>query len=402
MARPAGAKPAAPPLILAVLLTGLVAFGPMSTDLYLPSLPALTRIFDTDVAVVQLTLSVFIAGFAVAQLVYGPLSDRFGRRPVLIGGIVLYVLATLLCLAAPSIEALIAGRFLQALGACCGPVVGRAVVRDLYPREQAARVLSYMASAMALAPMVAPIIGGWAFSLWGWRSNFVILALFGLVLLAGVLRLLAETNRHRDPAALRPARMLQTYGLLLRHRLFLGHVLTMALAFSGLFSFISGSSFVLIGALDLSPRLFGFAFGAVVLGYVTGTFVSGRLAGRVGTEALVAAGTLGGVAMALLLAGLAWAGVHTLAAVIAPMSLFFVAVGLVLPNATAAAIAPFPRTAGAASALMGFVQMGTGALAGAMVGWFDDGTPVPMATVILIAALGAFAANRLLVGRRRG
>ncbi len=401
MAEPKGSGDGTPPpsLVLAVLLTGLVSFGPVSTDLYLPSLPALTRVFGADVAMVQLTLSVFIAGFAVAQLVYGPLSDRYGRRPVLIGGILVYVGGSLLCLFAPSIEALIAGRFLQALGACSGPVVGRAVVRDVWPPRQAARVLSYMASAMALAPMAAPILGGWAFSLWGWRSNFVILVVFGLVLLLGVLRLLAETNRHRDPLALRPARMLRTYGLLLRDRRFLGHVLTLSLAFSGLFAFISGSSFVLIEVLGLAPRHFGFAFAAVVFGYVTGTFISGRLSERVGVDALLTAGTTMGVAAALLLAGLAWAEVHTLAAAVAPMSLYFVSVGLVLPNATAAALMPFPRNAGVASALMGFVQMATGATVGAAVGWLHDGTPLPMAAVILASALAAFVAHRGLTAR---
>lgn len=382
----------------AVLLTALVAFGPVSTDLYLPSLPDMTRAFAVDVSMVQLTLSVFVAGFAVCQLVYGPLSDRFGRRPVLLGGIVTYFLASVFCLFAATIEALILGRFLQAVGACAGPVLGRAVVRDVYPREQAAKVLSYMASAMALAPAVAPLIGGLLHSLFGWRANFVALSLFGLVLLAATWWMLEETNRQPDRHALRPARLLGNYLALLRDRRFLGHTAVVAFSFAGLFSFISGASFVLIDVLGVGPRHFGFAFMAVVVGYMSGSFASGRLSQRIGLERMVGAGVVLGAATAALLAGLALAGVQTIPAVVVPTSLFFLSVGMVLPNATAAAIAPYATMAGSASALLGFLQMGTGALAGWLVGRLHDGTTLPMAAVILAMATASLAA-RLLARR---
>lgn len=385
-----------------MLLTALVAFGPVSTDLYLPSLPDLTVAFGASVSQVQLTLSVFVAGFAVSQLIYGPLSDRFGRRRVLIGGVVTYFLASLVCLSATSIEGLIGGRFLQALGACSGPVIGRAIVRDVYPREQAARVLSYMASAMALAPAVAPIVGGWAHSLWGWQANFVLLCLFGAGLLIGVWLMLAETNAHPDPHALVPGRMLRTYRSLLGDRSFLGHVMTAGFSFAGLFSFISGSAFVLIGVLAVDARYFGFAFGAVVAGYIGGSFTAGRLGRRVGLERMIGAGTLLGCAAGALLAGLAFAGVATIAAVVAPMSLYFFSVGLVLPNATAAAIAPFARIAGSASAMLGCLQMGTGALAGWAVGLLHDGTTRPMAAVVLVMGVAAAATYFGMIRRAGG
>jgi len=389
------ARPRPDSLPVAALLTALVAFGPVTTDLYLPSLPAMTRAFDADVSLVQLTLSLFVASFAVCQLIYGPLSDRFGRRPVLLGGIATYVAASVFCVFAPTIEALLVGRVLQALGACSGPVLGRAVVRDVYPRELAARVLSYMASAMALMPLVAPLLGGWVFSLFGWRANFVLLTLFGVALMALTWTMLDETHRHHDRSALRPGRMLGNYGRLLRDGRFLGNTMTVAFAFGGLFSFISGSSFVLIDVLGIDPTMFGFAFACVVVGYIAGTFASGRLGARIGTARLIRAGAVLGVVFGVAMAGLAWSGVQSLAAVIAPMSLFFLSVGLVLPNGTAAAIAPFPTMAGSASAMLGFLQMGTGALAGYVVGRLHDGSSVAMTSVIAGCAVAALAAALL-------
>lgn len=393
-------RPAPNSLAATVLLTALVAFGPVSTDLYLPSLPDIGRAFDTDVAMVQLTLSVFLAGFACAQLAYGPLSDRFGRRPVLLGGIATYFAASLFCLAAQSIEMLILGRFLQALGACCGPVLGRAIVRDVYPTPQAAKVLSYMASAMALAPAVAPIVGGWFHELFGWRSGFVLLAAFGAVLLVASALMLAETNTRPDPEAIRPSRMLANYLSLLTDRMYLGYVLTMSLAFAGMFSFISGSSFVLIDALGLSPGKFGFTFAVVVAGYISGGFIAARATGRLGLDRMIALGGALGTATAAVMAALAWSGVTGVIAVVAPMSVFFLSMALVLPNATAGAIGPYARMAGTASALAGFLQMGAGALAGLAVGRLHDGTARPMMTIILVTSLASLACFRLMVRAR--
>lgn len=371
---------------VAVLLTALVAFGPVSTDLYLASLPDMGRVFDAPPAVVQLTLSAFLAGFAACMLVHGPLSDRFGRRPVIIAGIAVYLAATVLCILAPSIEALIAGRFLQALGACVGPVVGRAVVRDLYPREQAAQVLSYMASAMALAPFAAPILGGWVHALWGWRGNFVLLFVFGAVLLAGVWRILAETNRHPDRDALAPSRMLANYRALLGDRGFLGRALVVACGFAGMFTFISASSFVLIDRMGLPPSLFGLGFAVVVAGYIAGAFLAGRWSRQVGLDRMIRFGAWGCAGFGLLLAALPLAGAPAMAGFLLPMMGFFFCAALSLPNATAAAIAPFPRMAGAASALVGFIQM----VAGSTAGW--------VAVLLLDHGLGAIGLQMLALG----
>ncbi len=383
-----------------LLLVALTAFGPVSTDLYLPSLPDMTRVFATDVSRVQLTLSAFIAGFAVAQLILGPLSDRYGRRPVLLAGIGFYLAASVFCLFAPSIGMLILGRFLQALGGCAGPVLARAIVRDSYPRHEAARVLSTMASIMALAPAIGPFIGGALQAGFGWRANFVVFVLFGAGLLAAAWRLLEETNRHPDSRASHPLLMLENYAALLANRRFLGYTLTLSLAFAWMFSFISGSSFVLIGSLGVKPQYFGFCFIAVVAGYMSGSFTAARLSARIGIERMIGFGVLLGICGGAVLAGLAWAGVATVPAVVAPVSVMFFAAGLTLPNSTAAALAPHASIAGSASALLGFVQMAAGALAGWLVGRLHDGTTLPMAGVIAGAALGAFLAHQLLVSRQ--
>ncbi|MDX1710049.1 MAG: multidrug effflux MFS transporter [Rhodovibrionaceae bacterium] len=386
-------------LIVVALLTELVALGPISTDLYLPSLPSLVSVFDADVASVQLTLSVFLAGFAVGQLVYGPLSDRFGRKPVMLAGLVIYLAASLLCALAGSIEALIAARFVQALGACVGPVLGRAVVRDVFGQARAATVLSYMGVAMALAPALGPILGGYLEIWFGWRSSFLALFAFALIGLAGVIALLPETNVWRDSRATGAAGLAANYRALLASRRYKGFLLVFASAYAGIFAFISGSSFVLIDTLKLAPNLYGLSFGAIVAGYMAGTLASGRLTERLGIERMVQVGI--GFALAGSLTGVACAaaGLLSLAAVLAPVFVFMVGTGFMLPNAMAGAIGPFSRMAGTASSLLGFVQMILAAVVGVAVGRTTAETALPMSLAIAAMALLALAAYAGLVRR---
>jgi DHA1 family bicyclomycin/chloramphenicol resistance-like MFS transporter len=385
--------------VVAILLTGLVAFGPLSTDLYLPSLPLLASVFATDAASVQLTLSVFLVGFAVSQLVYGPMSDRFGRRPVILGGVAVFVVASIACTFAQSIEQLIAARLFQALGACCGPVLGRAVVRDVYGRDGAARILAYMAMAVALGPAVGPVIGGMLTTAFGWRANFVLLLAFGAVILAAAALLLDETNAHRDPLALRPGRLAANYATLLRDRVYVGYVLCASFVYSGIFAFISGSSFVLIDGLGLTPELYGLSFGTAVIGYMTGSFAAGRLSVGFGTVRMVSLGTavlmLGG------LSGLAWAlaGGPSVAAILVSMFVFLAGAGLTLPNTMAGAIGPFPAMAGLASALLGFIQMTMASVVGIVVGHFDGGSGLVMMGMVATASVAAAACRPLMAPR---
>lgn len=384
---------------VAVLLTCLVAVGPISTDLYLPSLPSLVGVFHTDVARVQLTLSVFLLGFALSQLVYGPLSDRFGRRPMLVIGMAIYLAATIACTLATSIEELITARFFQALGGCCGPVLGRAVVRDVYGVERAARMLAYMGAAMALAPALGPVIGGYLLTWFGWKSSFYLLAGFGVACLSGVLAWLPETNTHRNPLATDPATLAQNYATIGSHKSFPGYALCVAFGYGVIFVFISGSSFVLVDVLGVAPQNFGYCFATAVAGYVVGTLSSGRLTLKLGINRMIALGTALAAVAGLAMAALALAGIYTVAAIMVPIVFCFAGVGLNFPNAVAGAIGPFPKMAGAASALMGFIQMSCAAAIGYGVGHLHDGTPVPMAVAMALVGCAGFAAYWFLVRR---
>ena len=394
-------RPDARSPLITFLLIALVAFGPLSTDMYLPSLPSLVRVFETDVPTVQLTLSAFMVAFALSMLVYGPLSDRFGRRPVLIGGTAIYVLASVACALAPTIEVLIGARVLQAFGACAGPVIGRAVVRYAWGRDKAATVLAYIATAMALAPAIGPIIGGWLDVAFGWASTFWALAGFSGLALVMVVLLLGETNAHRNPDATSFGGLAKSYGALLRHRVYLGYVLTVSASYSVIFCFISGSSFVLIDVVGLTPDLYGLSFAGVVIGFMIGSFTSARISSRLGGAQMILMGgcltALGGLVMA----GFAWTSAPTVWTVVGPQAFAMIGVGFIMPNAQAGAIGPFPTMAGAASALMGFTQMGLAALVGLGIAVAFDGTARPMATGVAIAGVLALTAFLGLV-RGRG
>jgi MFS transporter, DHA1 family, multidrug resistance protein len=384
------------------ILIGAVALGPVSTDLYLPSLPSIGRDLGADVAATQLTLSVFLIAFALVQIPVGPLSDRFGRRPILLSGLAVYALASVVCAFAPSIEALIAARAAQAAGACAGVVLGRAVVRDIYGPDRAARMLAYIGGAVALAPMVGPILGGMIQSLLGWRWNFGILALFAIATLTLGMGGLPESNTRRDPHALDPSRMAANFRTLLRHRAFMGFALAVAFSYAGLFAFISGSSFVLIDALAVPAERFGYVFAVVVIGYIAGTQIAARLTLRLGIARMIwfggiasLAGGSGMVALAPLAAGSPWA----VAAIMVPMACYTMGTGMVMPNAQAGALGPFAHMAGAASALMGFLQMAIAALTGIAFGQLHDGTPLPMAALVALSGFCCLASFVTLARR---
>jgi len=369
---------------MSALIVVLVATGPLSTDMYLPALPAIRHAFGASTSAVQLTLSIFLFGLAFAQLILGPLSDKFGRRPVLLGGLVLYFVASLACAVAETIEILILARFFQAVGVCAGSVIGRAVIRDIHGAEEAARMFAYIASAIAVAPLVAPLIGGQLTITYGWTSVFWVMAAIACVLTITTSISLPETNKWRKDDALNPKRFLRNYTTLLKDKDYRSFTLAGALNFSGLFAFISGASFVLIEGLGLEVEYFGFAFGFVVIGFMVGSQISARYVKRVGIARLVEWGGR----LAIFSAGLGLAvqfiAPPSVFSVIMPMALYLVSVGFILPNATAGAMAPHQDMAGAASALLGFVQMAMAASAGMLVGYLHDGTPIPMMMVVTV------------------
>ena len=378
----------------------LVALGPLATDMYLPSLPGLADEFATSAGRVQLTLSLFLAGFALAQIIYGPLSDRFGRKPVLLCGLVLFVLASIVCALAQSIEMLIGARFVQALGGSAGPVLGRAIVRDIHGPRESARVLSHIGSAMALAPAFAPILGGYMSVYLGWASIFWFLSLVGLfgacLLWLAIGETAPEEHRHPKPVAV----ILADYMSLLRDPGYVGYTLTCTLAYAGLFAFLSGSSFVIIEYFGVSEQHFGLLFMLVVAGYISGTLTGARLSRRYDFRRLVALGSA-----VLLLAGAVMLAIsldrpeHVMSIVL-PMMLFMHGVGLVMPQSMAGALANYPHMAGSASGLLGFIQMSSAGLVGVAVGHGYDGTPVSMALAIAVTGLLSLLVYLLLLHTR--
>jgi DHA1 family bicyclomycin/chloramphenicol resistance-like MFS transporter len=380
--------PAGGRLRLIVILGALTAFGPLSIDMYLPALPSLSREFGVSPSQTQLTLSACLLGLALGQTVAGPLSDALGRRRPLLVGLVAYALASLLCALAPSVGTLIALRFVQGCAGAAGIVIARAVVRDMYSGVAVARYFAVLMLVNGLAPILAPIFGGQLLRVTSWRGVFVTLTIIGVLLLLATATGLGETlpAERRQSGGL--AATLATFRRLLGDRAFLGVALSGGLAFAAMFSYISGSSFVLQDIFGVSAQQFSFLFGLNALGIVVAGQVSGRLVGRVAPRRLLATGLIlqatGGVA----LLGTVTGGVG-LVGVLPSLFLVVASVGLVMPNATALALAGHPRTAGSASALLGVLQYAIGAAAAPLVGIGGTRTAMPMALVI--AALGVCA-----------
>ena len=384
-------------ILIPILLTGLSGLPPLSIDMFLPSMPAMVREFQTQPTHIQPAVTLFLMALGAAQLVFGPLSDRFGRRPILLIGLSCYALAGLGCLFAPTVGALILARVLQGFAGGSGPSVSRAVVRDIYGEIHAARIMSYMATAIALAPILAPILGGFLQAYFGWHAVFVVLSTLGVLFFFGYLWAVPETNNMIDPTALNPTRMRANYRDLLSSRQYLGYTFMVAILFWGMFAFITNSSFVLITELGVSPQLYGFCFGSVAVGLMIGAFLSGRLNNRLGSARIIQIGSLIAAGAGLLMLGLKLAGVFSVITIIAPMCLFTIGGGMVRPQAMAGAIVPYPEKAGLASALMGFIQMSTAGLFVTLFSQFYSASSISMATAIAISGIIALLVRRTLL-----
>ena len=387
-------------LALTALLALLTAVGPMSVDLYLPSLPELGRVFGASVPQVQLTLSGYLLCFAIGQIVFGPISDHVGRKPVLLAALSLYVAVCLSCMFATSIEMLIALRCLQALGVAGAPVLARAIVRDLYHGVRAGRELARMGSITALAPVVAPSLGGILQSTFGWRASFLGMAALGLCAIVLVVRLLPETMKQPPKHPMSLLSIIRGYGIFLRHRTFRIYLAIVSASYGGLFAWISGSSFVLQDLYGLSPLLFGLVFAAATLGYGMGTLLAARLVVRIGIDRTIVCGGValaaGGLAMAAAIA----LGATSPAALAAPMALYLCGLGLAMPQSMAGALMPFPQRAGAASSLLGFLQQATASAIGIVVGQMLGSSALPLAAII--ATMGVLALVLALFRRSMG
>ncbi|MDK9704816.1 MAG: multidrug effflux MFS transporter [Sulfuritalea sp.] len=384
------------PVTLIWLVTGCLMLQPLSTDLYLASLPSMATDFGVTPAAVQNTLSLFVIGFGSAQLVSGPLSDRYGRRPVLIGGLTLYLLSSIACALAPSLTWLVAARFVQAIGCCTGVVVARAIIRDAHSAADGARVLAKASSLLSLAAISGPVLGSYLQVAFGWRAAFVALALAGLTMWIATLLRLRESNSQPNPEAMRLGILANTYSKVTRTPAFWAYALPGALSYASIFVFISGTPFVLIRVLGVATAYYGYLFAFGVCGYLTGALICRRLLGTIGIQRTLRLGTAIGLAGGLGFLVFAIAGVQHWLLVVIALFVVMTAHGINIPCTQAGSLAPFPEQAGAAAGLFGFVMMVVALGAGIWVGSSHDGTLLPLASISTTVAVMLFASTRLL------
>ena len=379
-----------------VVLVAATALGPLAMQIFLPSLPAIQHGLGVSAVAVQLVVSVSMVAIAVSMLIYGPLSDRYGRRPVLVAGLALFLIGSVVSAAAPDIGFLVVGRTVQAVGGAAAFVLTRAIVRDVYGRARAASMIAYITLAMIVAPMLAPVIGGALNDAFGWRANFAFTAIVCVLVTGLVVWRLPETH-HERVAVPGVAAMVGSFGRLLRIPAFCGFAFQSTFSMAIFFTFATAAPYVVITVMGRPAAVYGAFFMLLSASFMTGAFVAGRVSERVGVERMVVAGAglalVGAAATVLSLVALGW----TPWALFGPVLLIGLGNGVSMPNAMAGAISVDPRAAGAASGLAGFLQMFVAAGFAQVAGAWQNGTPYPMVGFMLGAAILAFAATGALL-----
>ena len=391
-----------PPGLVVLLLAMLLGIQPVTTDLYLPALPALTANFSAAMAQAQQTLSALLLAFGVSQLVWGPLSDRFGRRPILLMGLAAYLVAAIGSTLAPSMAQLIVWRALQ--GAAMGAVVmcARALVRDLYQPQDGARIMSKGLSGLGALACISAPVGGLLAQHVGWRSTLLAVAVFGALALALVALRFKETLAAKNPRALEPGTLFKTWRSIFGNPAFLAFSALSAASYGGLFTFLASSSFVFITVLGLSKTQFGMVMFFTSISYVTGTFICRRLLLRFSVQQTIAIAAFISLTAGTLMGGFALAGVVNVWAILLPLGLFMVGHGIHQPCGQSGAIGPFPKAAGAASAMNGFFMMVVAFGIGSWLGGRMDGTVLPLTNGVWFwSAMIALSAWRIWVVVRK-
>jgi DHA1 family bicyclomycin/chloramphenicol resistance-like MFS transporter len=370
-------------------------------DGILPLMPAIGRAFGASQAEVQLTLTTFMLGIAVGQLVHGPISDRFGRKPAILGGLVLNTVATAACAMSTSIEMLMVFRFVHGIAASSGWLIARAVVRDRHERGDAARVISVMMVFHGMSPLISPIVGAHLTVAYGWQAMFVFLSVYAACVTVIFGTLFRETIHAKDFGALRPGPILRNFAEVSRSRSFWAYTACAAASYGILFAFLGTSSHVIISYFGETETHYSYMFAGCMVGSLSGMLMGARLVGRFGVDALLRWGVGGATVFGLLLAGLAWAAVDHWLAVIGPMLFCMVAFAFIFPQSIAGALQPFPHIAGSASSLVGFMQQLIGASTGVTVAALSDGSQLSLANGVLFWAVFGLVAYWVAVRKYR-
>ncbi len=375
---------------LVLILGALTAIGPFSIDMYLPGFPAIAKSLHTTTAKVSLSLSGFFIGISVGQLLYGPLLDRFGRKKPLYVGMVLYIAASLGCYLSTSIQMLIILRFIQAVGSCAAGVASMAMVRDIFPLKDNAKVFALLILILGVSPMLAPTVGGYITAALSWRLIFIILASIAFLVLLAVIFFLPESYEADESYSLKPGPILKSFWSVLKHPQFYTYSLCGAVGFSGLFAYLAASPFVFMDVYGVSSKVYGWIFALLSVGFIGSSQVNSQLTKRFKSEQIVNVTLPVMVVISILFFTGSLYGLLNIGGTLVMIFLFLCCVGITYPNTSALSLAPFSKNAGTAAALLGAFQMAVGTLVSIVVSMFKSRSTIPMSCLMCVAAMLAF------------
>ena len=375
-----------------ILILGLLtAIGPFSIDMYLPAFPDIANNLHTSVAQVMLSLSSFFIGISAGQLIYGPMLERYGRKKPMYVGLSIYLLASISCAMATSVNSLIIFRLLQALGGCAGMVAARAIVRDLFEVKENAKIFSMLMLVVAVSPIIASTLGGYVTSLFGWRYVFIILIGIDIAIIAGVYFLLPESKKPDPDFSLKARAIIKNYAGIIKHPQFYTYALTGAIAYAGLYAYISGSPYVFMEIFRVNEKQYGWIFALIAMGIISASQVNNIALKNNSSERIIKIALACQSIIGILFAVLTFFSFSELYSSIFLIFLFLGCQGFIFPNASALSLAPFAHSAGSASALMGAIQMSIGAGASVLVSFLQNHTALPMAGIMACCSIMAFS-----------